>query len=76
MSAIDFLTIKDQETRRKKFEWLTQNAEGHQELLVNTCMELERIRLKIFKNILKFSQYFTTNLREFYDDPEVETRKK
>jgi hypothetical protein len=54
LSAIDFLTIKDQETRRKKFEWLTQNAEGHQELLVNTCMELERIRLKIFKNILKF----------------------
>ena len=42
LSSIDLLIIGDQETRRKNFEWVTENSEGHQEVSANAYMELAR----------------------------------
>ena len=80
-SIIDLLAIEDNQKRRKKFEWLMKNAQGHKQLLANAYMELaEKNKGENYKKYTRslkiFPQYFAINIQDSYDDPQTETIKK
>ena len=71
---IDLLNIRDKELRNQHYKKLLKNADEHKMALAEKNQSLE---YKKYTRFLKFfPQYFAKSPSDFYNDNEIETRKK